>query len=154
MSTWVLFNPCSKSSWVYKEWFEKKPDEKTLVLQTTYHDNKFLPSQYIEWLEKQIDNDPVWYKIYVLGQFCSLDKLVYPIFEITDEDPPKDGLLICGLDFGFVNDATAFVASTINDNELYIFKEWYATGKTNPEIAEAIKELGYSKSGIIADSAE
>lgn len=37
---------------------------------------------------------------------------------------------------------------------IYIFKEWYECGKTNPEIAKAIQSLGFAKSVIICDSAE
>lgn len=38
--------------------------------------------------------------------------------------------------------------------EIYVFREWGATNRTNPEIARVIASLGFSKSVIIADSAE
>lgn len=61
-----------------------------------------------------------------------------------------------GLDFGFTNDPTALIASLLVEEEkkIYIFKSWGDTNKTNQEIAEIIKSLGFSKSTIIADCAE
>ena len=66
------------------------------------------------------------------------------------------GQLLIGLDFGFTNDPTALVASLLDEENkrIYVFKEWGATGKTNEEIAEVIKALGFAKSTIIADAAE
>ena len=60
------------------------------------------------------------------------------------------------MDFGYANDTTAFICSLLVEDEkkIYVFKEWGDTGKTNQEIAEVITALGFSKSMIIADSAE
>jgi len=64
--------------------------------------------------------------------------------------------LLCGLDFGYTNDPTAFVASTLvsKENRIYVFEEWGGTGYLNDAIADRIKEMGFSKSLIMADSAE
>ena len=61
-----------------------------------------------------------------------------------------------GLDFGFVNDTSAIVASILDEKNkrIYIFKEWGNTGYTNQELSKVIKSLGFAKSVIIADSAE
>lgn len=61
-----------------------------------------------------------------------------------------------GLDFGYVNDPTALVLSVVepNDKRIYIYKEWGGTGYLNDAIANKLKELGLSKTTIIADSAE
>ena len=63
---------------------------------------------------------------------------------------------MCGLDFGYTNDPTAFVASVLvpNENRIYVFKEWGGPGYLNDEIAKAIKDFGFAKSVIIGDSAE
>lgn len=60
------------------------------------------------------------------------------------------------MDFGFSADTTAFTASILDEENktLYIYREWGARGKTNDEIAKVLSSLGYSKSLIIADSAE
>lgn len=156
----ISFNPISRAHWIYKKWFSEKAvydKENTMILRTTYRDNRFLPQSYIKALEDKIHSDPVYYRIYALGEFASLDKLIYTNWELGEYDHTKiQGQLLCGLDFGFTNDPTAFVAAILNEEEkiIYIFKEWGATNKTNDEIAAAIIAMGFSKSVIIADSAE
>ena len=152
------FNPVSKANWVYKKWFDQDVEvpDNTFILQTTYKDNKFLKENYIQELENKINTNPTYYKIYALGEFCSLDKLVYNNWKVTSENPIPSSPIIAGLDFGFTNDPTAFVVSNIDEKNkiIYIFKNWVRTGQTNPQIANAITGLGFSKSVIIADSAE
>ena len=61
-----------------------------------------------------------------------------------------------GLDFGYTNDPTAFIAFVADKRtkELWIFDEFYLTGLTNEDIYNHIRYKGYSKEIIIADSAE
>lgn len=159
----VMFNPVSKSNWVYKMWFQEGYDtSNTIVVKTTYLDNKFLPGDYIQSLEGMKTKDPVYYRIYALGEFASLDKLVYDnwkeeIFdykEIIRSNPEAKALF--GLDFGYINDASAFVAVVADEENknLYIFDEFYKKGMLNDELAAEIKRKGYSKEIITADSAE
>ena len=156
----ISFNPISRQHWIFKKWFSEKAvydKENTMILRTTYRDNRFLPQSYIKALEDKIHSDPVYYRIYALGEFASLDKLIYTNWETGIYDHTKiQGQLLCGLDFGFSNDPTAFVAAILNEEErlIYVFKEWGATNKTNDKIADAIIAMGFSKSIIIADSAE
>lgn len=158
MQMFLSFNPVSKSNWVYKRWFIEEAKEKPFILHTTYKDNKFLTKQYIETLENLINTNPTYYRIYALGEFCSLDKLIFNNWEEReiDLDELKELPLVCGLDFGFTNDPSAFIASLIDEKNknIYIFKEWYKTGQTNQDIAQAIKYMGFAKSKIIYDSAE
>ena len=156
----ISFNPISRAHWIYKRWFSEKAvfdESNTMILRTTYKDNRFLPQSYIKALEDKINSDPVYYRIYALGEFASLDKLIYNNWETGIYDHTKiQGQLICGLDFGYTNDPTAFVAAILNeeDKSIYVFREWGSTNKTNDEIAAIITAMGFSKSVIIADSAE
>lgn len=154
---YLMFNPVSKVNWCYKYFFAGQPPTETLIVKTTYKDNKFLPQEYINTLEKMAETNPTYYKIYALGEFASLDKLVFPFFEIGEAPQNKTDLtLLIGLDFGYVNDASALVVSYLdNQNKtLYIVDEVYQRGLLNDEIANIIKYKGYSKEVIIADSAE
>ena len=156
----VSFNPVSKVNWVYKKWFAEDAiydEEKTMILKTTYKDNRFLPDDYKQAIEYKAKTDPNYYRIYALGEFCSLDKLIFNNWRVEDFDHSTlRGQLLCGLDFGFVNDISAFTASLLveEDKKLYIFKCWGDTNKTNKELADIITALGFSKSEIIADCAE
>ena len=156
------FNPVSKSNWVYKRWFENEYNkDNTLVLHTTYLDNKFLPQSYIDNLLEMKETNSVYYRIYALGEFATLDKLVYTNWEEKQFDyreilKAKSSEVIFGLDWGYVNDPNAFICAIINNTtkELYIFDEFYIKGLTNKDIADTITEKGYRKERIICDSAE
>lgn len=156
----VSFNPVSKVNWVYTRWFAEDAvydRDATIIVHTTYKDNRFLPQEYIQALEEKMYSNPTYYRIYALGEFASLDKLVFTNWKVEQFDHSTiPGELMIGLDFGFVNDITALTASVMDEanKRIYIFKEWGSTNKTNDEIAAVIKSLGFSKSTIIADSAE
>lgn len=152
------FNPISKANWVYKRWFADGvvAEDDTIIIKTTYKDNSFLPEDYIATIEKMSKSNPTYYRIYALGEFASLDKLVFNNWKVGTIEDTSQWNLLCGLDFGFVNDPTAFIVSFVDDesNTLYIDREFVKTGLLNNQIAKVIIELGFGKSTIIADSAE
>lgn len=160
LQMYFMLNPVSKANWVYKRWFS--PDAvigaDTFILKTTYKDNRFLPTEYIQSLLQLATVNPTYYKIYVEGDFCSLDKLVFSNWktEWFDIEEHKTAKLLVGLDFGFTNDPTALIASLLDEEKkkIYVFREWGGVGYTNKQIANTIISLGFSKSIIIADSAE
>lgn len=151
----LSFNPVSKVNYCYRYFFENGAPDNTMVLKTTYKDNRFLTEDYVKTLEEKQKTNPTYYRIYALGEFCTLDKLVFNNWHVEDFNHEDiKGELCIGLDFGFVNDTSAIVSSIVTDKVIYVFKEWGDTGKTNQELAEIIKSLGFAKSRIIADAAE
>ena len=160
LQLFISFNPVSKTNWVYKRWFAEGAiydKETTKILHTTYKDNRFLPQSYVKALEEKARTNFTYYRIYALGEFASLDKLVYTNWRVEEFDHKSIvGDLAIGLDFGFVNDISALIASVIDEanKRIYIFREWGDTNKTNEEIAAIITSLGFAKSVIIADCAE
>ena len=159
---YLSFNPVSRASWCYLHFFADNPDmedfrKEVKIIHTNYMDNPFLPQKYIDALLLMKQTNEVYYKIYALGEFGSLDKLVYNNWQSYDFDVNGiQGTHICGLDFGYTHDPTAFVSAILNEQErrLYVVQEWGGPGYLNDQIAEHIKELGYAKSTIIADCAE
>ena len=154
------FNPVSKANWVYQYFgFDTGiVPPNTFIHHSTYLDNPYCDASYIQRMELMKTRNPVRYRIEAEGQFATLDKLIYTNWVEREIDPEeyKQLPLLVGLDFGFTNDPSALVASFIDQENkiIYIFKEWGSTGKTNVELANVIKSLGFSKSVIIADSAE
>ena len=102
------------------------------------------------------ETNPTYYKIYGEGEFCSLDKLVYNNWTTGTVEDTNNLELLLGLDFGYVNDATAFVVAYLDESSktIYIEQEVYQTGLLNNQIADFIKYMGFAKSVIVADSAE
>ena len=156
LQMFLSFNPISKVNWIYKYFFLEKTN--AFLLQTTYKDNKFLPNEYKEEIERLQLTNPAYYRIYALGEFATLDRLVFPIIykEILNEEELKGYKFFCGLDFGFRNDPTAIVWGWYDKKErtVYLTGEYFKTGLTNDEIAEVIEKLGLRKEVIIADCAE
>ncbi|HDH5621796.1 TPA: PBSX family phage terminase large subunit [Staphylococcus aureus] len=155
----LMFNPVSKLNWVYKYFFEHgEPMKNVMIRQTSYRDNKFLDEMTRQNLELLANRNPAYYKIYALGEFATLDKLVFPNYEkrLINKDELRHLPSYFGLDFGYVNDPSAFIHSKIDvkNKKLYIIEEYVKQGMLNNEIANVIKQLGYSKEIITADSAE
>ena len=159
LQLYFCFNPVSKANWVYKRFgFDTGiTPPNTFVLKTTYLDNPYLSSDYIERMEHMKLINPTRWKIEALGDFVSLDKLVFQNYKVEEFNHAEiTGQLLVGLDFGFVNDITALTAAILDEEnkKIYIFKEWGATNKTNDEIAKIIISLGFGKATIVADCAE
>ncbi|MDK7950907.1 PBSX family phage terminase large subunit [Staphylococcus lugdunensis] len=155
----LMFNPVSKLNWVYKYFFEHGQKMKNVIVrQSSYKDNKFLDETTRENLELLANRNPAYYKIYALGEFATLDKLVFPKYEkrLLNKQELRQFPSYFGLDYGYVNDPSAFIHCKIDakNKKLYIIEEYVKTGMLNDEIAEVIKRLGYSKEEIFADSAE
>lgn len=154
---YLMFNPVSKVNWVYNAFFVKKP-KNTVIYQTTYKDNRFLDEVTKENIEELANRNEAYYKIYALGEFATLDKLVFPKYkkQLLNKEELKQFPSYFGFDYGFINDPSAFMHIKIDDENrrLYIVEEYVRKGLTNDKIAEAIKALGYSKEIIRADSAE
>ena len=154
----LMFNPVSKLNWVYKYFFTGEPHKNTLIQQSSYKDNKFLDEMTRQNLEDLASRNPAYYKIYALGEFATLDKLVFPKHteRLISPDEVKHLPSYFGLDFGYINDPSALIHVKIDTRkkQLYIIDEYVKTGMLNDEIANVIKQLGYAKERITADSAE
>lgn len=156
-----MFNPVSKLNWTYKQWFDPKVKvnpERVSIHQSTYKDNHFLDADNIATIENLKQTNPAYYKIYTLGEFATLDKLVFPSYDkrrLHVEDLKRLPSYF-GLDFGFVNDPSAFIHVKVDEKAkiIYCIEEYTKKGLLNDEIAKVIKQLGYSKEVIIADAAE
>lgn len=133
-----------------------------MVLKTTYKDNKFLPKDYIDNLLEMGKTNPVYYRIYALGEFATLDKLVYTNWEELVFDylevlrEKKYRKAIFGTDFGYTNDPTTLVCSIIDDVDkiIWIYKEHFERGMTNEDIYNMYVENRVAGERIVCDSSE
>ena len=159
LQMYFSFNPISKANFVYTYFgFDTGiVPPNTFILKSTYLDNPFLGANVAERYEALKQRDYQRWQIEALGDFVSLDRLVFQNVKVEEFNHADiKGQLLCGLDYGFVNDISAFVASLLDEEnkKLYVFKIWGDTNKTNQELANIIKAMGFSKSVIIADCAE
>ena len=153
----MAFNPISKPHWLH-DFCEVNPPQSFKFIHSTYKDNPFLDDEYVSALEELYVRNPQKARIFCDGEWgIDAEGLVFQNWKVQEFNHAEiDGQLMCGLDFGFVNDISAFVASLLVEEEkkIYIFKEYGATGKTNKDLVNIITNLGFSKSVIMADAAE
>lgn len=163
----LSFNPWSEDHWLRKRFYNDTYDreyEDDLIYATTtdYTMNEFLDEITIKRFEEMKIKRPNRYRVAGLGEWGIAEGLVYNNWEILDFDAiellKKDFSLEAafGLDFGFTNDPSAFIAVIVDlrNKRLFIFDEFYKKRLLNNEIAEEIKLRGYSKDEITADCAE
>lgn len=154
---YLMFNPVSKVNWVYSYFFVNK-QKNTKIIQSTYKNNRFLDDATKENIEDLANRNPAYYKIYALGEFATLDKLVFPKYtkRLLNRNELVHLPSYFGLDFGYVNDPSAFIHLKIDEvnKKIYFIEEYVRKGLLNDQIAQAIIDLGYQKEIITADSAE
>ncbi len=159
----LMYNPVSKANWVYNYWHNREIDPSTtMVLHTTYKNNKFLPEDTIKSMEEMKETNPTYYKIYALGEFATLDKLVFTNWQVHSFDyhelirENKNIKAAFGLDWGYTNDPTAFICALVDEvnKRIYLFDEFQERGLLNNQIAQKIIDMGFGKEVIVADGAE
>lgn len=157
----LTFNPWNERHWLKRRFFDA-PDDDTLAMTTNYLCNEWLDAGDLQLFESMKERNPRRYKVAGLGDWGIVEGVVYENW--TEEEYRLESIrerhqdlqTVCGLDFGYTNDPSAFVIGFISqaDKVLYIWDEIYKTGLTNPEIYREIAAAGYGKETITADSAE
>lgn len=174
-------NPVSKGNWCYKYFFQDKKNKvfvldderlyrnRVMVVGKTYYhhstvdDNYFVPQDYIEQLDDLKTHDPDLHRVARQGRFGVNGRLVFPQFEVQPHDKVmaaveriKNPIKMNGMDFGFEVSYNALLRLVVDHDEkiLYIIWEYYSRGKTDPEIAEDIKEFIDTQELIKSDNAE
>jgi phage terminase large subunit len=142
----ICFNPVTTDSWLFQHFFQKQ-QENTYIQKTTYLDNYKLPDSYRSTLESYKDIDINYYNIYVLGEWGSLDKLVFKPFKyLTLKTPPKR--VFYGLDFGYV-DPHCLIEVQVFDSQFYIRELIYQSGWTIDQLIDEMKALNIDKNAEI-----
>lgn len=154
----LTFNPWSENSWLKARFFDK-PSDNVFTQTTTWQCNEWLGEDDRRIFLEMKEKNPRRYRIEGDGEWGISEGLIYENVEVAEFDVDKlrkSGIKAAyGNDFGFT-DPNAFVAMMIDVNKkiLYIFDEYYSTGITNQQLAEKIKQMGYSSEQIVCDCAE
>ncbi|MGI6280393.1 MAG: PBSX family phage terminase large subunit, partial [Acutalibacteraceae bacterium] len=157
--TTITFNPWSEAHWLKKRFFDT-PNENVATFSTNYLINEFLDDTDKAVFEQMKKNNPRKYEVAGLGNWGISEGLVFENWEVGKIEIPQNEQYkwksFFGLDYGYVNDPTAFVAFLANpiDKQIYIYREFYQKRMLNCDIAQKIKALGFAKERIRADCAE
>ena len=175
--TTLTFNPWSEAHWLKKRFFDKRQDNAN-TYSTNYLCNEFLDNTDRAVFERMKDTNFRQYAVAGLGEGGVAEGLIYENFEMLNFGFDEKGNLVYdkrtvedanpytienwklrhffGLDYGYTNDPTAFIAFAVNPTakEIYIYDEHYETKMLNSDIADMIKRKGFAKERIRADCAE
>ena len=159
----LILNPTTKEHWIYERFFESKGIESgsnitkqdVSYIHTTYLDNiENLSQSYLDRVKEIKKHRPEKYKHQMLGGWLSKAEGV--IFSNWKLGGFKEiGTIVFGQDFGFSNDPTTLVKTSIDkkNKSIYVKECYYQTQLTTSQIAELNKK--YAKDSlIVADSAE
>lgn len=169
----ILFNPWSETHWLKKRFFDSS-SELISTYTTDYRQNRFLGADYIKTMEEMKKTNYRKYSVAGLGEWGIAEGLIFENWEILEFDINSKGEPVpCngygdaedlswqykhlfGLDYGYTNDPTAFVALAANpiSKEIYIYDEHYERKMLNTDIANMIMRKGFAKERIRADCAE
>lgn len=155
---WIItFNPWNEKHWIKHRFFDRQ-DDNILAMTTNYKCNEWLDASDLKLFEDMRLHNPRRYRVAGLGDWGIVEGLIYENW--TEQSFTLDAIrhcqTICGLDFGYTNDPTAFLIAFIDQEakKLYLWDEIYKKGLTNRMIYQEIQDAGYAKEKITADSAE
>lgn len=135
-----------------------EPDAELIIL--TYLDNEGIDEEILkDLMHKKVKalNSPYWanwWRVYGEGQIGQLEGVIYSNWQEIENVPEGAKLIALGLDFGFVQDPTAAVAIYKYNSKILLDEVIYKKGLTNAQIASAIRDEGFYKDIIWADSSE
>ena len=156
----LTFNPWNEHHWLKVRFFDD-PDNETLAMTTNYLCNEWLDDADKQVFETMRINNPRRYRVAGLGDWGIVEGVIYEnwteeIFDIDAIRQLPNVKSVFGLDFGYTNDPSALFCGLVDETAktLWVFDEIYQKGMSNERIAETIKNAGYAKEKIKADSAE
>ena len=119
-------NPDSPNHYIKTEYIDAKGlDCATWTF--ALRDNTFLTEEFLESMEKEFKG--VFYRRFILGEWCKAEGLVYPMYENTvpTKDRPYTQYVV-SMDYGIMN-PTAMLLWGLCDNVWYLVKEYYYSGR-------------------------
>lgn len=150
-------NPWSSKHWIKRRFFDN-PDEHTLSMTRNFEVNEFLDPKDLELFKSMKIRDPKAYEIVGEGKWGIVEGRVYDDWKVENfqlEMLKQRGFThYFGLDFGYAESPTAFIAVAVKDYDIYIYDEMYKRKLLNRDIVANIQKLGYANERIFADAAD
>ena len=155
-------NPDNPNHWFKVNYIDRRDELDFFMMEFLIDDNTFLDSAYIEELKKEYTG--VFYRRFILGEWCSAEGLVYPMFNkevhTVKEIPPELGYAeyYISIDYGTLNPCSMGLWR-LDDSCAVRIRESYYSGKqqklllTDEEYYERLEALaeGVSVKCVVID---
>ncbi|MBR3778515.1 MAG: PBSX family phage terminase large subunit [Clostridia bacterium] len=157
--TTLTFNPWDENHWLKSRFFDRH-DSNVYATTTDYRCNEFLDDTDRALYERMRESNPRRYAVAGLGEWGHSEGLVFENWSVEEfplRELHREGMRhVFGLDYGYTNDPTAFIAAAVDEKakRIYLYDEHYQRRMLNEDIAAMIVEKGYQKERIRADAAE
>jgi len=138
---WFNCNPGSPYHWFKRGWIDCAEEKRLLHLKFHMNDNLSLGAEMITRYENMYSG--VFYRRYILGEWCAAEGLVYPMFEHdlhvgVPDIPAERYFLSC--DYGTHNPfalGLISVRKTENGNLYCLERELYHDGRKNGQLTDS-----------------
>ncbi len=149
----LSFNPVSAFHWIKTKVVDNNDNNEVDEIVSTYKDNPYLSADYIKIIEGSRSDEAYW-RVYGLGEWGSVERIVYKDWELIDEFPDTVQNTIWGLDFGW-NAPSALVEVGLEEGRLYLKERLYQEKLTNADLIGKLKIILPScEAKLYADSGE
>ena len=143
---WFNCNPEGPEHWLYKEWILKSKEKNMLRLHFTMDDNPALPVSIRHRYENLYSG--VFYRRFILGQWCMAEGLIYEFDPNLHVSEPKDtrGRYYISVDYGTRNPFSAGLWQ-VSGGKAYRIREFYHSGRdtgrmlTDEDYCDALEAL-------------
>ncbi len=155
-------NPDNPNHWFKVNYIDRKDELDFFMMEFLIDDNTFLDKRYVEELKKEYTG--VFYRRFILGEWCSAEGLVYPMFDksknvvrdIPNETDETEYYI--SIDYGTLNPCSMGLWQ-VNKEEAVRIKECYYSGKksrkllTDEEYYDLLEKLscGYPIKCVVID---
>lgn len=148
----IDFNPSDPIHFLYD--LSERDDADLFI--STYKDNKFLPQELIDEIERIKERDPDYWLVYGEGQRAVFsNRQIFKNWKyIPHAEFPEFNETALGIDFGYSNDPAVVLEVGKVGDKLYVHEWLYKKGMTNRDLAEFLKNNKLNDNIMYCDSAE
>ena len=138
----IDFNPSMKKHWIYD--LIDKPE--SLLIKSTYKDNTFLDKRIVQEIERLIEVDEDYHRVYALGLPPIGEDTIYTHFkEIDSKDLQEIKSWSIGLDFGYKHPTACVLVGWLDEHKIYAKELLYESHLTSNDLIQRLKDIFYEQ---------
>ena len=133
-------NPDNPNHWFKVNYIDRKDELDFFIMEFLIDDNTFLDKHYVEELKKEYTG--VFYRRFILGEWCSAEGLVYPMFSreshIVDTipEPTADTEYYISVDYGTLNPCSMGLWQIDRSGAVRIRESYYSGRQSKKQLTD------------------